>query len=91
MNTTSASDNKKADSCQNCAFTIKDGGRLRCGHDYFQIPALERRTPKLTSFPEVANDHVCTRWSAVDWVQIHCYGGVIGLAPIMKNLQILSN
>lgn len=65
MNTTSASDNKKADSCQNCAFTIKDGGRLRCGHDYFQIPALERRTPKLASFPEVANDHVCTRWSAV--------------------------
>lgn len=36
---------------------------LRCGFDYFQIPATERRTPKLISFTEVANDHVCVKWS----------------------------
>jgi hypothetical protein len=60
-----AATEKKSDSCQNCAFTIKDGGILHCGYDYFQIPPLERRTPKLTSFPEVANDNVCIRWSAV--------------------------
>lgn len=54
---------KKSDSCQNCGFTIKDGPRLRCGFDYFQVPAPERRTPKLTSFSVVANDHVCSRWS----------------------------
>ena len=65
MNTTPAFDHKKADSCQSCAFNIKDGRRLRCGFDYFQIPALERRPPKLTSFPEVANDHFCSRWSGV--------------------------
>jgi hypothetical protein len=46
-------------------FTIKDGRKLRCGFDYFQIPAPERRTPKLTSFPEVAHDHFCPRWSGV--------------------------
>lgn len=63
MNTTPAFDHKKAESCQNCAFTIKDGRTLRCGFDYFQIPATERRTPKLISFTEVANDHVCVKWS----------------------------
>ena len=65
MNTTTAATEKKSDSCQNCGFTIKDGRKLRCGFDYFQIPASERRTPKLTSFPEVAQDHVCNRWSGV--------------------------
>lgn len=63
MNTTTSATEKKSDSCQNCGFTIKDGRKLRCGFDYFQIPAPERRTPKLTSFPEVANDHVCSKWS----------------------------
>lgn len=65
MNTTTGSNEKKSDTCQNCCFTIKDGRKLRCGFDYFQIPALERRTPKLTSFPEVAHDHTCSRWSGV--------------------------
>ena len=65
MNTITASTEKKSESCQNCGFTIKDGRKLRCGFDYFQIPAPERRTPKLTSFPEVAQDHVCYRWSGV--------------------------
>lgn len=65
MNTTTASTEKKSDNCQNCAYTIKDWPRLRCGFDYFQIPAPERRTPKLTSFPEVAHDHFCPRWSGV--------------------------
>ncbi len=65
MNTTTALTEKKSDACQSCGFTIKDGRKLRCGFDYFQIPAPERRTPKLTSFPEVAQDHVCNRWSGV--------------------------
>ena len=65
MNTTTGANEKKSDTCQNCGFTIKDGRKLRCGFDYFQIPAPERRTPKLTSFPEVAQDHVCNRWSGV--------------------------
>ena len=47
---------KKSDSCQSCVYTINDGRLLRCGFDYFQVPAPERRTPKLTSFPEVAQD-----------------------------------
>lgn len=63
MNMTTAADIKKSESCQSCGFTIKDGRKLRCGFDYFQIPAPERRTPKLTSFPEVAQDHICPRWS----------------------------
>ena len=65
MNTTTANDSKKPESCQSCGFTIKDGRKLRCGFDYFQIPAPERRTHKLTSFTEVAQDHVCNRWSGV--------------------------
>ena len=64
MNTTTAGTEKKPESCQSCGFTIKDGRRLRCGFDYFQIPAPERRTPKLTSFPEVTADHFCPRWSS---------------------------
>lgn len=63
MNMTPKTDNKKPESCQSCGFTIKDGRQLRCGFEYFQIPAPERRTPKLTSFLEVASDHVCPRWS----------------------------
>jgi hypothetical protein len=63
MNTNTTVAEKKSDNCQSCGFTIKDGRKLRCGFDYFQIPAPERRTPKLTSFPEVAQDHVCSRWS----------------------------
>ena len=63
MNTPTAAPEKKPDSCQSCGFTIKDGRKLRCGFDYFQTPASERRTPKLTSFPEVAQAHVCHRWS----------------------------
>lgn len=65
MNTTTVNDSKKSESCQSCGFIIKDGRKLRCGFDYFQIPAPERRTPKLTSFTEVARDHVCIRWSGV--------------------------
>jgi hypothetical protein len=65
MNTTTVTDIRKPESCQSCGFTIKDGRKLRCGFDYFQIPAPERRTPKLTSFPEVASDHLCTKWSGV--------------------------
>ena len=63
MKSTTASEVKKPASCQSCGFTITDGRKLRCGVDYFQIPAPERRTPKLTSFAEVAQDHVCSRWS----------------------------
>jgi hypothetical protein len=63
MNTTTATDVKKHESCLSCGFTIKDGRKLRCGFDYFQVPAPERRTPKLTSFPEVAADHACPKWS----------------------------
>ena len=65
MNTTTASTEKKSDNCQNCGYNIKDQQKLRCGFDYFQIPAPERRTPKLTSFPEVAHNHFCPRWSVV--------------------------
>ncbi len=65
MNTNTTVAEKKSDTCQNCGYTIQDGRKLRCGFDYFQIPAPERRTPKLTSFPEVANEHVCQRWSGV--------------------------
>jgi pimeloyl-ACP methyl ester carboxylesterase len=65
MNTKTGANEKKSDTCQNCGFTIKDGRKLRCGFDYFQIPAPDRRTPKLTSFPAVENDHVCLRWSGV--------------------------
>lgn len=65
MNTTNSSDFNRAESCKNCGFTIKDGRMLRCGYNYFQIPAPDRRTPKLTSFPEVAHDHFCPRWSGV--------------------------
>ena len=65
MNTTTATDVKKPESCLSCGFTIKDGRRLRCGFDYFQVPAPERRTPKLTSFPEIAADHVCPKWSGL--------------------------
>lgn len=65
MITTTGANEKKSDTCQNCGFTIKDGRKLRCGFDYFQIPAPERRTPKLTSFTEVVQDHVCNRWSGV--------------------------
>jgi hypothetical protein len=54
---------KKIDStCSNCGFHIKDGRIFRCGYDYFQIPPSQRRTPKLTSFPEVAVSHSCPRW-----------------------------
>jgi len=35
---------------------------VRCGFDYYQVPAPQRRTPKLTSFPEVAASHSCPRW-----------------------------
>lgn len=63
MNTTTTANEKKSDSCQSCGYTIKDGRLLRCGYEYFQIPAPARRPPKLTSFPEVANDHVCSKWS----------------------------
>lgn len=56
---------KKTDpTCTNCGFHIKDGRKFRCGFDYFQIPASERRSPKLTSFPEVAASHLCPRWSS---------------------------
>jgi hypothetical protein len=65
MNTNTTVAEKKSDNCQSCGYTIKDGRKLRCGFDYFQIPAPERRTPKLTSFPEVAHDHVCEKWSSV--------------------------
>ncbi len=65
MNANSTVIEKKSDTCQSCAYTIKDGRKLRCGFDYYQIPAPERRTPKLTSFPEVSNEHVCPRWSGV--------------------------
>ena len=63
MDMATVSDVKKPESCQSCGFTIKDGRLLRCGFDYFQIPAPERRTPKLTSFQVVAPDHACPRWS----------------------------
>jgi hypothetical protein len=63
MNTTTTQDAKKSESCQSCGYTINDGRLLRCGFDYFQVPAPERRAPKLTSIPEVAQDHVCSRWS----------------------------
>jgi hypothetical protein len=54
---------KKTDStCSNCGFHIKDGRVVRCGFDYYQVPAPQRRTPKLTSFPEVAASHSCPRW-----------------------------
>ena len=62
---TTATDTKKLESCQGCGFAIGDGRKLRCGFDYFQIPARERRSPKLTTFPEVAIDHVCERWNYV--------------------------
>lgn len=62
MNTTTAVE-KKSNNCQNCGFVIKDGRKLRCGFVYFQTPAPERRTPKLTSFPEVAQANVCYRWN----------------------------
>jgi hypothetical protein len=63
MNTTNSAHVKQSESCQNCGYTIKDGRLLRCGYEYFQIPSPERRAPKLTSFAEVAQDHVCSRWS----------------------------
>lgn len=54
---------KKNDStCSNCGFHIKDGRTFRCGFDYFQVTPSQRRTPKLTSFPEVAASHICPRW-----------------------------
>jgi hypothetical protein len=48
--------------CSNCGFHIKDGRVVRCAFDYYQVPAPQRRTPKLTSFPEVAASHSCPRW-----------------------------
>jgi hypothetical protein len=63
MKKTTVLDIKKSESCQSCGLTIRDGRKLRCGFDYFQIPAIERRAPKLTSFPEVAAGHSCSRWS----------------------------
>ena len=54
---------KKIDStCSNCGFHIKDGRLIRCGFDYSQTPATQRRTPKLTSFPEVSASQSCPRW-----------------------------
>jgi hypothetical protein len=54
---------KKTEStCSNCGFHIKDGRVVRCAFDYYQVPAPQRRTPKLTSFPEVAASHSCPRW-----------------------------
>lgn len=54
---------KKTDStCSNCGFHIKDGRAVRCGFDYYQVPASQRKAPKLTSFPEVAASHSCPRW-----------------------------
>lgn len=35
---------------------------MRCAFDYYQVPAPQRRAPKLTSFPEVAGSHSCPRW-----------------------------
>lgn len=74
MNMAPTIDNKKAESCQSCGFTINDGPQLRCGFDYFQIPAPERRTPKLSSFQPVASDHICPRWS-------HSGASVLKAAP----------
>lgn len=54
---------KSESTCNNCAFSIRDGSRRRCGFDYYQIPANERKTPKLASFPEVQATHSCIRWS----------------------------
>jgi hypothetical protein len=54
---------KKTEStCSNCGFHIKDGRVVRCAFDYYQVPAPQRRTPKLKSFPEVAASHSCPRW-----------------------------
>lgn len=63
----------KSASCISCALKINDGPGLRCGVDYFRTPALERRAPKLTSFPEVAHHHVCEKWIAV-------------VAPVLKQI-----
>lgn len=35
---------------------------MRCGFDYYQVPAPQRRAPKLTNFHEVAASHSCPRW-----------------------------
>lgn len=53
----------KTASCQSCAYAMRAGASLRCAYDYFQVPAPERKAPKLTSLPEVAPDHDCPRWS----------------------------
>ena len=79
MSTTISADLKKSESCQNCGYTIKNGRKLRCGFDYFQIPALDRRTPKLTSFLEVGHGYVCERWSSI---------GNSVLKPVMEPAQL---
>ena len=79
MSTTNFGAFNRAESCQNCSFTIQDGRKLRCGFDYFQIPASERRTPKLTSFLEVGHDHICERWSSI---------GTSVLKPTMEPAQL---
>lgn len=65
MNTIISKAEKNSEFCINCAFKIKDESMLRCGFDYFQIPPLERKMPRLSSFEEVAPDHVCLRWRSV--------------------------
>ncbi len=44
---------------------IKDGRKLRCGFDYFPIPAPESRSPKLTKHvlrSSVCLDEFLSRW-----------------------------
>lgn len=48
--------------CSNCGFHVKDGRLVRCGYEYFQIPATQRRAPKLTSLKEVASTDSCPNW-----------------------------
>lgn len=54
----------KANTCKSCSYVIRAGAGFRCGFEYFQIPAQQRRPPKLTTLTEVGSEDSCERWSS---------------------------
>ena len=66
-----ANNNQAVEQCQNCCFklqseTAKTG--WRCGWNYFQVPAIERKPVKMSIYPEVKLEGHCGYWTSVDLV-----------------------
>jgi hypothetical protein len=56
---------QKQGGCQQCAYVL--GGTdadvgMRCGYNYYQQPAVERKVEKLSNFPSVGANNTCPNW-----------------------------